>query len=205
MARVHDGSTSDAGAKPSVRAKVLRAAMEAIAEVGPDRVRVQDVADRAGMSTGHVMYYFGRRERILVDTLLLGEADLGVQRDRRVAAASDVWEALDRIVRLYLPSGPDDVRWKLWAQLIARPPQDDETLRAFGAVIDSWAQALRDVVARGAEAGTVRCADPTTLAYRTCRLMDGYSLEVLLGTPGRTRAWAVREVRAALEESLRPT
>ncbi len=28
--------------------------------------------------------------------------------------------------------------------------------------------------------------------------MDGYSLEVLLGGPGRSRAWAVRSVLAAL-------
>jgi hypothetical protein len=28
--------------------------------------------------------------------------------------------------------------------------------------------------------------------------MDGYSLEVLLGGPGRSRAWAVRAVLAAL-------
>jgi hypothetical protein len=38
---------------------------------------------------------------------------------------------------------------------------------------------------------------PTALPT-TCRLMDGYSLEVLLGGPGRTRAWAVRSVLTAL-------
>jgi hypothetical protein len=32
--------------------------------------------------------------------------------------------------------------------------------------------------------------------------MDGYSLEVLLGSPGRTRAWAVASVTRALEREL---
>jgi AcrR family transcriptional regulator len=190
--------------KPSQRAKVLKAAMEVMAEVGPDRVRVQDIAARAGMSPGHVMYYFGKRDRILVDTLLQSEADLVAARDRRISSADGPREALDRLVRLYLPSGPDDVRWKLWAQLVARPPQDAETLRSYAAVIDSWGEALAGVVRDGVAAGVFACDDPDELAYRTCRLMDGYALEVLLGSPGRTRAWAVAAVASALARELEP-
>lgn len=185
---------TEAGKGGRARAKVLAAAMAVVADVGPDRVRVQDVAERAGMSAGHVMYYFRSRDRILVDTLLLSEADLAARRDRRLAGAATTAEALDRLVRLYLPAGPDDVRWKLWAQLVARPPRDAQTLAAVGDVVDSWAAALAGVLAGGAARGDIACADPQALAYRTCRLMDGYSLEVLTGTPGRTRAWAVREV-----------
>ena len=181
-----------------MRAKVLEAALAAIAEVGPDRVRVQDVADRAGISTGHVMYYFGNRDRILIDTLLLSEADLTDQLARRVQRSSGPREAVDRLVRIYLPSGADDVRWKLWAQLIARRPTDPATVQQLSTVIDSWAASLSAVLAAGAEAGVLTCDDPDDLAYRTCRLMDGYSLEVLLGGPGRSRTWAVRSVLSAL-------
>lgn len=195
-------ATSDAP-RPSARAKVLKAAMEVMAEVGPDRVRVQDIAERAGMSAGHVMYYFGKRDRILVDTLLLSEADLATTRDRRIASAADPLEALDRLVRLYLPTGAADVRWKLWAQLVARPPQDVETLTAYSAVIDSWARCLAAIIEDGAAAGVLTCEQPAAYADRACRLMDGYSLEVLLGAPGRTRAWAVAQVSDALAGDLR--
>jgi AcrR family transcriptional regulator len=188
--------------KPSVRAKVLKAAMEVAAERGPDRVRVQDIAERAGMSPGHVMYYFGKRDRILVDTLLLAESDLAAQRDRRVAGAATPGEALDRLVRLYLPTGADDVRWKLWAQLVARPPRDAETLAAYTAVIDSWATCLAGVIAAGVGSGEFDCDDPEAVAARSCRLMDGYALEVLLGAPGRTRTWAVAQVAEALHREL---
>lgn len=187
-------SRASTASKPSARTRVLDAAMEVIAEVGPERVRVQDIAERAGMSAGHVMYYFGNRDRILVDTLLLGEADLATTRDRRVASADGPAEALTRIVRLYLPRGPHDVRWTLWSQLFARPPQDSGTLRAFAEVVDSWAAAITAVVRDGVASGVLRCDDPPAVAYRACRLMDGYSLEVVMATPGRTRAWAVREV-----------
>lgn len=186
------------GPGAATRAKVLAAALTAIAEVGPDRVRVQDVADRAGISTGHVMYYFGSRDRILIDTLLLSEADLTEQLAQRVRRASGPVEAIEKLTRIYLPSGPNDVRWKLWAQLIARPPTDPETLQHLATVIDAWAQSLAAVLSAGVDEGLLTCEDPADLAYRTCRLMDGYSLEVLLGAPGRSRAWAVRSVLAAL-------
>lgn len=199
------GRSADSGptwAKPQVRAKVLQAAMEVIAEVGPDRVRVKDIADRAGMSTGHVLYYFGRRDQILVDTLLLGEADLAVRRDRRLAGATDHWQAVDVLVRMYLPGGHADVRWKLWAQLIARPPTDRETLRRFAEVIQSWASALEAVLEAGSAAGAFRVANAADTAYRTCRTMDGYSMEILLGAPGHTRTWAIASVIDSMRHEL---
>lgn len=191
--------------KPQMRARVLKAAMAAAAEVGPDRVRVQDIADKAGMSTGHVLYYFGRRDRILIDTLLLSEADLAAVRDRRVARAPDAWAAVDVLARLYLAEGPGDVRWKLWAQLIARPPTDAQTVRDFADVIDSWGVALEDVIRHGIAAGVMRTDDPAEVAYRTCRCMDGLSMEILLATRGRSRAWAVRLVNDSVRRELATT
>lgn len=184
------------------RAKVMKAARETVAAVGPDRVTVKLIADRAGMSTGHVMYYFGRRERILVDVLLASEAELCQELEGRLARAAGPVEAAERFVRLYLPTGPDDVRWKLWAQLIASPPTDPPTRRVLADVLAGWSAALEQVVARGVGAGAFVCDDPAELGYRFCRTMDGLALEILMGTPGRTRAWAVRFALTALTREL---
>lgn len=191
--------------KPSVRHKVLKAAMEVIAERGADRARIQDIAKRADMSPGHVMYYFGKRDRILIDVLLHSEAELSDRLRRRVASAPSPLEALDRVVRLYLPVGPADVRWTLWAQLFARPPRDAQTLRDFTAVTDLWASTLAAVVADGVADGTFTCQQPAEVAYDCARLMDGYSLEVLIGAPGRSRGWAMARVRSALDRTLGTT
>ncbi|MEV4189102.1 TetR family transcriptional regulator, partial [Streptosporangium canum] len=75
--------------RPDVRAHVLRAALLAIDEVGPERLRVRDIAERAGMSSGHVMYYFGKRDRILVSTLLLSEDELAERRTAELATVAD--------------------------------------------------------------------------------------------------------------------
>lgn len=192
------GETSQ-GRRSDRRAQVLRAALEAFAEGGADRVRIQDIAARAGMSSGHVMYYFPDRESILVDTLLLSETSLAERRDRAIARAGSADEALDRVTRLYLPTGPRDVRWTLWAQVVARPPESARAREQLRVTSDAWAAAVSGVL-RGGSALSETDAD--TIAYRYCRLMDGLALEVLLAAPSRSRGWAVDEARRALDSMI---
>lgn len=184
--------------RPDMRAHVLKAALLAIEEVGFDRLRIKDIAERAGMSTGHVLYYFGSRDRILVSTLLMSETDLD-ERRREELAGLEPGHALDRLVELYLPKGPQDVRWRLWAQVVARPPEDEETLLRLDGYFRSWAAEL---------AAVVRClaglaaAEAEDFAARHCRLMDGLSSDVLLGIPGRDAAWAKAAALAAMRREL---
>src|SRR6201984_489737 len=67
------------------RDRVLQASLELIAEVGIDRVRLAEIARRAGMSSGQVMYYFATKEHILLETLAWQEQ----QDTMRRAAALD--------------------------------------------------------------------------------------------------------------------
>ena len=43
--------------------------MDLITEAGIDEVRVAEIARRANMSSGQVMYYFTSKEHILLETL----------------------------------------------------------------------------------------------------------------------------------------
>ncbi|NRQ40230.1 TetR/AcrR family transcriptional regulator [Nonomuraea sp. NN258] len=187
-------------ARPDMRAHVLKAALLAIEEVGFDRLRVKDIADRAGMSTGHVLYYFGSRDRILVSTLLMSEADLD-ERRRAELAGLDAAAALDRLVELYLPKGRHDVRWRLWAQVIARPPDDEETLLRLDGYFRAWAAELAGVAHRLRGLDQALADD---FGARHCRLMDGLSSDVLLGIPGRDAAWAKETALAAMRRELSP-
>jgi AcrR family transcriptional regulator len=191
-------TTDTAGrSKPEVRARVLAAALAMAEELGPDRVRVQDIAVRAGMSSGHVLYYFGDRERILLDTLLMTEAQLAERRTRAVQRATGVDDAVDRVCRLYLPTGHRDVHWTLWAQTVARPPTDGATRAALRRGVDEWSECLALIMSRGIDEGLCGGFEPRPTAERLCRYMDGLALEVLVGSPGRSRSWAVGEAAAA--------
>lgn len=180
------------GTKVAVRDRVLRAALAAFEEKGPDRVRVQDIANRAGMSSGHVLYYFRDRDRILISTLLLSEESLAERRDRAVRRASDAAAALDQLTRLYLPTGPRDVRWALWAQVLARPPEDLATRDRLQELANAW------TLCSAALLQPASPPDGLAAASLYCHLMDGLAMEVLLGASGHGRAWAVREAAAGL-------
>lgn len=191
--------------RPDVRAHVLRAALLAIDEVGPERLRVRDIAERAGMSSGHVMYYFGKRDRILVSTLLLSEDELAERRTAELAAVADPREAVGRLVELYLPGGPRDVRWRLWAQVIARPPQDEETLLRIAGFTGTWVGELAAIVVRGVGEGLFRPVDDVQeYATRMCRIMDSLASDVLLGIPGRGPGWAHEQAMRAIRREILP-
>lgn len=51
------------------RIQMLRTAAELICERGFSDTRIADVAKRAGVSSALVIYYFGTRDRLLVDAL----------------------------------------------------------------------------------------------------------------------------------------
>jgi len=184
--------TSAGVAKVGARDRVLRAALAAFEEKSPDRVRVQDIASRAGMSSGHVLYYFRDRDRILISTLLLSEESLAERRDRAVRRAPDADVALDQLTRLYLPTGPRDVRWALWAQVFARPPEDRTMRDRLQELADAWTLCIATLLQPTSPQASL------AVASMYCHLMDGLAMEVLLGASGHGRSWAVREAAAGL-------
>src|SRR5215467_13697067 len=96
------------------RDRVLQGAVDLITEAGIDQVRVAEIARRAGMSSGQVMYYFTTKEHILLETLAwLDEKDVEQTRVgvRKVAGA---WDQLERYVGYYLPAPATDSSWILW-------------------------------------------------------------------------------------------
>lgn len=184
------------------RNRVLAAAVDAIAERGPHRVTVRDIAARAGISPSHVLYYFGRRENILMETLRWSESELSTQRVRELDAADTSTQKLVRFVRLYLPTDPGDVRWNLWNQVIAAPPRTRETDEVIADLEQVWVDDLQGILTVGVATSEFDSVDVPGLALRTRLLMDGVASEVVLGLPGRTSEWAVEYVWGWLADEL---
>jgi AcrR family transcriptional regulator len=191
------------GAKGSERRdRVLAAAIEAIAERGPDRVTVRDIASRAGISPSHVLYYFGRRDRILVETLRWSEEELTQRRRAELGRLRSPLKLLRAFVALYLPVDAVDLRWNLWNQLVARPPSDPETVAMVGAMEREWVTDLVELVRNGCDAGAFAVSDPEAFALYARLLMDGVANDITLGLSGRSAAWGVAFVTSALEREL---
>ena len=184
------------------RDRVLAAAVDAIAERGPHRVTVRDIASRAGISPSHVLYYFGKRENILMETLCWSESALSTQRAGELASAESATQKLVRFIELYLPVDARDVRWNLWNQVIAAPPRTPPTDQLVAEMEQVWVDDLQHVLSEGIAAGEFRSVDVPELALRARLLMDGVASEVILGLPGRTAEWGVSYVRGWIADEL---
>ncbi|MFL6179982.1 MAG: TetR/AcrR family transcriptional regulator [Actinomycetes bacterium] len=184
--------------RPDQRRRVLLAAVDAFAERGADGVRLKDISDRVGMSPGHILYYFGRKDRVLLETLRWSENELAEQRRVELAKFRSPWRAIERFVELYLPVSALDPRWNLWAQVSVRPPVDVDDQRLIADLEGEWARDLADWVTRGIGSGAF--SPPTSppdadafaqaFALRWVLLMNGSAEEVRLQGPGHDTRWA---------------
>jgi len=195
-ARSYVGAVTDTvrlvGAKGSdQRDRVLAAAIDAIAERGPDRVTVRDIASRAGISPSHVLYYFGRRDRILIETLRWSEEELTTRRRAELGRLRSPWRGVRRFIEPYLPVDAVDTRWNLWNQVIARPPTDPDTLALVAALEQEWVDDLARLVAAGVDDGSFTSVEPAPFALQARLLMDGVASDVVLGLPERSTKWGV--------------
>ena len=162
------------------RDRVLQAALDLITEVGIDRVRLAEIARRARMSSGQVMYYFTSKEHILLETLAWREHHDSSHRRAVLAKVTGAWRQLDQFIDLYLPSGPVDPSWILWLEAFARAPHNKDVNRFLDDLLQPWRADLAEIISRGVQEGafgaTVAIED---FAHRYIALLDGLALQGL--------------------------
>ena len=170
----------------SARDRVLRVAMELIVERGLDQVRLAEIGSRAKMSTGHVLYYFGTKDRILVETLVWAEAELARRRHEAIARAEPGWDQLTVFVNHYLPKSAADPLWALWVEMWARRHGDGRR-PAVEQTAAVWLDDLRAILRDGRQAG-VFMREPPSFSERLIALMDGLAVQILQKTRSRPQA-----------------
>ncbi|MEE6170292.1 MULTISPECIES: TetR/AcrR family transcriptional regulator [unclassified Mycolicibacterium] len=180
------------------RERAMHAAMGLIAERGVGKVRMVDIAARSGMSTGHILYHFGKKERLLLEVLVWSESFVAEQYERRCARAVSPQERLEAFVDAYLPSGADDERWALWTQAFAQRLGSGEDQAIITALTDEWEERLREViVATRAREATSAFVDAAVIRIRA--LLDGLSIDIVCGNPrwdsGSVREFALDAIR----------
>jgi AcrR family transcriptional regulator len=167
------------------RRAMLQAAAELISERGFGETRIADVAKRAGTSSGLVIYYFGTRDRLLVDALRFSEeayydfatALLGDEQDFRKKLSMLVeWSCV--------PQLPGEVNgaWGLWLDLWATALRHPEVREARTELDGRWRDLVERVVREGTESGDVDVdLDVRQFALTFSVLLDGLSTQVALG------------------------
>ena len=169
------GSTEDGQRS---RDRILQAALDLIIEAGIDQVRLAEIARRAGMSSGQVMYYFTSKEHILLETLAWQEHQDTMRREAALAKVTGAWRQLERFIELYLPATHPDPSWILWLEAWARAPHNRQVSGFLEELLNPWRADLAALVARGVQEGAF--APPADdFNRRFIALLDGLALQRL--------------------------
>ncbi|MEU9374949.1 TetR/AcrR family transcriptional regulator [Streptomyces sp. NPDC048255] len=177
--------------------RMLEEAMAAIAEDGLAALTMSALAERLGTSGGHILYYFGSKDRLLLEALRWSEAQLTTERTELMARRVTAQRKLALFVELYLPRGTRDPRWTLWIELWARTASNEPLRTAQQEIDDGWQRDLEALLAKGVDQGRFAAMDVPARASELLALLDGLSTRVVLGQRGADRSVALERARSA--------
>jgi AcrR family transcriptional regulator len=173
--------------KAERREALVRAAIDVIAEKGLGGTRVADIAERAGISPGHVLYYFDGKADIFARALRTIEDDLRREAHAAFAERPSAAERWDWLVRQAAPTGAGDPRVLLWIQAWERAPRDPDVAELVVELDRRWIGLLSEVLEYGVSTGEFAVADVRDYAIRFSALMDGLMLQVVAGSMAMDR------------------
>lgn len=190
-------------ARTSVEAErkeqILAAACEVVSEIGFKSLRIADVAKRAGTSTGTVHYYFDTKRDLMHGAFEWNfTQSLARRREILESDASPRQRLLD-FVESYLPKEDTTVSaWHVWAELWVEALHDADLQELNERVYGEWRRAVAAIIRDGQVAGDFRDGDPVIFANGLIGMIDGLSLQVLLGS----RSMTADRMRAVYEQVL---
>ena len=169
------------------RIEMLRAAAELICERGFGDTRIADVAKRAGVSSALVIYYFGTRDRLLVDALRYSEESGYEAAEKMLAEVTSMRERLSLLIKwTVIPQADNEIpgAWGLWFDLWAQAFRHEE-VKAGRVELDArWRRMIVDAVKSGEASDEVGGkVDARMFALEFGALLDGLSIQVALEDP----------------------
>ncbi|GIH98704.1 TetR/AcrR family transcriptional regulator [Planobispora takensis] len=186
------------------REQMLEAAMEAITEYGPAETTMAELARRLGTSGGHVLYYFGSKDQVLLETLRWSEEKHVPGRTALLASGGSAMDRIPAYAGLYLPEGAADPRWLLWVHVWGRTLAVPE-LRDTQVELDlAWHRDLVALLEQGARAGEFAPVNLEDFSVRLRAMLDGFSTQIVIGVPGVTREGSIVHATAYARQALLP-
>lgn len=182
------------------RADLVEAALSAVGERGLRSISLTDVAERAGLTRGAVLYYYADLDELLVEAHRAGVARFCDARDARIAVLSDSRDQLAHAIRAGLPTGPDDALLRLLYEFDVLAGTSELHDRLVEAMFVRQRAMYLGILERGAAAGVFApTLDLPTLADTLVALEDAYGLHIVAGNRLITVGHAEDAMRRAAE------
>jgi AcrR family transcriptional regulator len=173
------------------REQIVDAAVSAIASRGIADLRIRDIAEAAGVSTGTVHYHFADIEELLVAIHEIAVDRFVSGRREMLAPLIDARQKVLALAETGIPSGPDDelvIALYDMASLFRRSAVHRTLLRVlYDQQVDLYAMSFEIGVAQGHFTLNAVAAD---LAANAVALEDAYGLHIV------TRNQSITPLRA---------
>lgn len=185
------------------RKALVEAAMEVMAEQGVPESRLSDIAARAGISPGHVLYYFESKADLFIQALRAVEREL---RDDVLAATAGMPSAAERwdyLLEMASPTGPGDFRLLLWLEAWELAPRDEQVGRQLQQLEEQWIEMVTGILEHGRATGELESDDLDAFVLRFSALIDGLTIQVVVGSPRVDRAKMLDILRETTRRELR--
>jgi AcrR family transcriptional regulator len=164
------------------RRELVSAATALVSRKGLSSVRLRDVADATGLTSGAVLYYYDN-----LDALFTAAYDRAIERfcgerERAIAAIADPVQRLAAAVRMAIPTGRDDHEIRLLYELEPVAFRDQACAALMSAYVERQIAMYAAIFEAGAATGAFALSgDSRTAARNLIALEDGQGLYVLMG------------------------
>jgi AcrR family transcriptional regulator len=175
------------------REEILKAATEVIADDGYAGASLRKVANKAGCTTGRVIYYFANK-----DAMIAAVAEhLFDEWDKMRAGAAEHEEGLSRF--LAWASSNDSTEWIAGLELVIHARRVPAFAEVYRRRYDAYRKAVARALAKSQDQGTVRSdVSADILADQICAIGDG----LMLSIPNDPRRFTAKRVRALVEATM---
>ena len=165
--------------------EILEAAARVITDRGLADTRIQDIAERCGVSPGLILYYFESKDRLLVDALTYANDKYYLAQARELRRLRSAREQFQRLVELSVPGllGEHErlEEWALWVEIWVRALRDPALAKEREVLDRRWRQSIADIVRHGRETGEFSAGeDADELGMMLGAFIDGLAIQVLM-------------------------
>ena len=193
--------------------EILDAAARVITDRGLAETRISDIAEKAGVSPGLILYYFDSKDRLLAEALTFANDQFYLRTSREIRRMPRAKDQLVRLIDLsvpgYLPEYGRLDEWALWIEVWVRALRDAEMAKDREILDERWRSQIADIVRAGKDSGEFTSgAEVEELSLRLACLIDGLAIQVVLNdskvTPERMRRVCVEVAANELGFELEP-
>lgn len=184
------------------RRQYLEAAWKLISEKGYHAVRVADIAEACGTSTGAVHYYFPGKQDVLEAAMRHCVEQAFARQSAELGAKDDARERILCLIENQLPHGRVRNEWSVWLQFWCESALRSELRPIHNEFYAKWRETVERIVRRGQRQGVFREVDAAAVALRFTCLTDGLGIQVMTGMPGMTAERMREELTDFVDQEL---